>query len=191
MAKKDKVKLNKYAWTGLIITIVALVCFIILLVPTNKEKFYETYHALNADFDDEDHVFREVSFKKMKRIVKRKSDDDYVYILLGSETTSEFYDELDEINQIAKEKGIEKVYYLNYSSLDDDDHEDLKDYLRENVNPETVKTQYLTVKYISYSPDVLVFKDGKLIDRMFDIHKNEETSDKSVTWMLQNYIFNR
>lgn len=196
MAKKQNVKLNKYAWIGICITAVLLVCFIILLVPTKKEKFYKTFNALNTEFDDEDHVFREVSFKKMKRVVKKDSDEEFVYVILGDKTTAAFYNELDEVNQIAKEKGIERVYYLDYESLDEDDMEDFKDYLRENVGTDTngnncVKLSYLTVKQITYYPDILVFKDGKLVDRMYDISKNTATAGKSVTWMVQNYIFNR
>ena len=193
MAKPQKVKLKKSAWIGIIITAIVLVLFVILLIPTEKETIYKTFSS-NPDFT-EDHIIDKVSLKKFKKLVE-KSGDEPVYILFGS--AEHFTETIDVFNDYAVEKGIEKLYWLDSTDKDLDEEDEIDDfgaYLRSVVGTSTtgsplIKNSYLKAFNLAQQQDMFVAKNGKIVNRFYDIDKATQVdgASKSVEYIFKKII---
>lgn len=193
MAKPQKVKLKKSAWIGIVVTVIALVLFIILLIPTEKESVYKTFSS-NADFT-EDHIIDKISLKKFKKLVE-KSEDEPVYILFGS--AEHFTETIDVFNDFAVENGIKKLYWLDSTDSDvdeDDEIDDFGSYLRSVVGTSTtgsplIKNSYLKGFNLGQQQDMFVAKNGKIVNRFYDVDKATQVdgTSKSVEYIFKKII---
>lgn len=195
MAKPQQVKLKKSAWIGIIVTCLALILFIILLIPTEKEKIYKTFSATNQDFK-EDHIIDQVSLSKFKKVLE-KSKEERVYVLYSNVDTCST--QIAVINDLAKERGIDKVYWLDAADKkidEDDEKEEFSTYLKGKIGKDQngndlIKRSYLRKTDIGTSLDMFVFQNGTIVDRYYDVNvklTSGETS-KSTEYILKNFIY--
>lgn len=166
--RNEKIKFAKPAFITFACLLVALIIMIVLAIPTSHEKISQKFmgsyeveaenqgeEATTEYYDiGEDHVLTYVSFGKLKRLIKK---DRTTYVLFGDCENVDFHLDAIEVNEAAKEKGIEKVYLLDSNTVSEDDLDYIQDYLRE-VNED--------IKAVELMPttDVWVFNNNKMIN---------------------------
>lgn len=139
--KNEKIKFALPAYITFASLLVALIIMILLIIPSSHEKITTKFsgeYTVKAEQQGEDdkteyyeigkdHVLVQVSFNKFKRVIKSSK---YTYVLFGDDDSLDFKLEAIKINKAAKDAGIEKVYYLDTTSLSEDNLEYIRSYLR-------------------------------------------------------------
>lgn len=191
MAKPQQVKLKKSAWIGIIVTVLALILFVILLIPTEKESIYKKFSS-NSEFV-EDHIIDEVSLNKFEKLLE-KSGEEKVYVLYS--TVESVTENIHLFNDLALDNGIEKIYWLDAANdkiNDDEEKEEFSTYLRERIGKnengvDLIKRNYLRKVNLGTTLDMFVFQNGKIVNRYYDVTTKLE--GKSVEYILKNYMYN-
>lgn len=195
MAKPQQVKLKKSAWIGIIVTCLALILFVILLIPTEKEKIYKTFSETNQEFK-EDHIIDKISVNKFKNLLE-KSKEERVYVLYSTVDTCS--SQINIINDLAQERGIDKIYWLDAADKkidEDEEKEEFSAYLKGKIGKDQngidlIKRSYLRKTDIGTTLDMFVFQNGTIVDRYYDVNiklTSGETS-KSTEYILKNYMY--
>lgn len=138
-SKKLRRKVSPWTIMTIAIVVVALVGITLLLQPTKKRKIYNQFQ--NYELPKEEHVFEELSFKKLMK--KLENNEDLILFLgspLDNNSRIEIAEYNNEFNKQNVSEVIDKVYYLNVSKLKEDQIKILKEDYKLNVDsiPELV-----------------------------------------------------
>lgn len=110
--------------------VLTLTCVLTLTACNNQIGVYNVYHRNDSTLS-KNHVYTEVSVKKVISIVSEAKDKgtetnkEYTYVFLGTPTDSKSKEVIAIFNEQAKQFGIETVYYVD-SKLSDSKLESLK-----------------------------------------------------------------
>lgn len=147
--KKIQPKLKPLPFIIIGIIIVTIVLLVIFLRDTPKQAFYKEYTAHGARHLDEDHVFKEISYKTFN---KKLGKNEKMLVYFGSPTCPVCVEEVPLYNKEFKTESLNMKEYFDYIYYIDDRK------LKSNQIDE------ITDKYF-YSPEdslFLYFEDGEV-----------------------------
>lgn len=208
MASKRNRKKVKFKWTKeLIFLISALVVLltvtIILAIPSadkkNLTKWNEAIQAYNTENSTSystiptDNVLKEISggsYEAQFNNVRSEADNDgYTYIFYGSLTNATFLEQLSNINNLAKEYEIEKIYILYADFYEDAKAEETVEtasFRSECSGYENIlnngKSKDATDIDLTLFPALFVYHDNKLI---FNTQSGKDSTEYSWNIYIQ------
>lgn len=126
----------QFKWTKeliifLSILLVAIILTIICLIPTSKERFMnewtEAIEAAEGTAFDEDHVFEYITYNELEKARKNCSEDEPLFVLYGSCLDSTTVSNITEVNDMATDYEVEKIYIFKCDFVMEADKDDAKD----------------------------------------------------------------
>lgn len=185
-----KGKRNKFSfvWTKelifLILGIIAMIVAVIIMIqPSAKEKFYDTWSAKLSDSDTAlatDHIYSKISLSDLGK--KVKNSDEYIYVFYGTEQDSTCVSNIELFNATAQSFKITKIYYLNADFVYDEENKTTRSFQLEIDEKEAkVNSQ---CDFFNY-PSLWVFHNGDLV---FTSDKYRDEDDTlQVSWSTVAY----
>ena len=201
MASKSKRNKAQFKWTKelifLIVFIVAIIAItVVLAIPSgakrNLNKYNEAITAYNTENSTSytaltaDNVFEEIGGgydKQVSNVMDLAKENEYTYVFYGKLTDGVFLEQLSNINTVAKDYEVKKVYLFiaNYVADAEANSEtatstynnQIKEY-NKIINAD--KNADCKEFDMASTPALLVFKDGKLF------FNTQSDTDSSFTW---------
>lgn len=125
-----------FKWTKeliifLSVLVVAIALTIICLIPTSKERFMnewtEAIEAASGTAFDDEHVFEYISYNELEKARKNCTEEDPLFVLYGSCLDSTTVSNITEVNEMATEYEVDKIYILKCDFVMEADEDDAKD----------------------------------------------------------------
>ena len=201
MASKNKRNQAKFKWTKeltfLVVFLVAMIAItVVLAIPSsakrNLNKYNEAITAYNTENSTSistlttDNVFEEISGgydKQVSNVMDAVKKEQYTYVFYGKLTEGQFLTQLAEINTVAKEYEVKKVYIFlaNYVSDAEANSETATSTYNNQIkeyNKILNADRFSDCKEfdMASTPALLVYKDGKLF------FNTQSDADESFTW---------
>ncbi len=197
MASKNRRNNVKFHWTKeLIILIVSLVAIltatIVLALPSSSEKLtseinsqitsYNSSNSTKYSTLSNDNVFK--LFDTYDGLKNAKNESGYVYIFYGVYSNATFLEQLSNINTVAKNNDVEKVYLYLATEVDNTDDKNATSFkkdmeARKNEMSGNKDSDVADLDLTVY-PALFVFHDGKLVFNT----QTDESSELSWTIYL-------
>lgn len=148
----DKITPWLYVVVGAIVLVVALM--VGFLKPTPAETFYNVYTGNGALHLAEDHVYKEISFRKFMKMV----DQEDMLVFIGEPTCGECLQEVHlydlEFKEAELGEHFDYIYYLNVNKIKDKQEEEFSE--RFHIDFEI-------------TPWLLYFEDGEIKESRYDM----------------------
>ena len=191
--KYEKVKLGLPAYITFALFAVAIVLMIILVIPSEKKRIRKTFtgsytvsdtvnggdHVTKYYDVDEDHILKMYSFSNLKKQIKK---DRYTYVMYGDTTSTDFGQQVADMNKLAKDLGITKLIIVNSKKLNDDKKDYLRDKLKK-INPDITSASKMPTM------DLWVFKNNELIDCYSNPDYDDVDSETRLSMVAKYHIF--
>ncbi len=182
--KNQKVKFKlRVEFIGIIAAVIIMITLsIVLRLPSEKEKFLNSYLEVNASLGlTSDHVYNEVDYDELLSKIKSSG---YTYVFYGTPTNADSVTNITTINSAAVEYKIDEILYLDAAFAFEDDREETESFDTKLKGMEEKLSANLGDDVTSdfcldYAPQLWVYLDGELIFNSLDFI-NEEDSD--LTW---------
>lgn len=180
MASKNRRNKVKFHWTKeLIILIVSLVAIltatIVLALPSSDEKLtteinnqitsYNSSNSTSYSTLANDNVYKLFdSYDSLKNV---KNESGYVYVFYGIYSNATFLEQLSNINTVAKNNDVERVYLYLATEVDNTEDKDAtsfkKDMEARKSEMSGNKSSDVADLDLTIYPTLFVFQDGKLV----------------------------
>lgn len=167
--KKIQPKLKPLPFIIIGIIIVTIVLLVIFLRDTPKQAFYKDYTGHGAHQLDEDHVFKEISYKTFN---KKLAKNEKMLVYFGSPVCQACVQEVPIYDKVFKEENLSMEEYFDYIY-----YIDTRKLKNNQIKDITNKYSYSAEK-----PLFLYFEEGELL-----VDRHQITSGQSAQGNI--YLF--